>query len=371
MKTRLLFVPLLVATVATVAACGGGVTAVPAGDVALVDSTPITNAQFNATLAQAESQEKAAGQTVPQLGTPEYTTLKDQVVAYLVRNTEYAQQAAKLGIKVTPKDIDAYIKNVAKLKYGGSMKKLLAALKTGGLTLEQAQQLVLVNLTAQKIQTKVTSAAKVTTAEEMAYYNANLSTYKVPAQTTRNIEYILFKCAPTGSTTCAAAKNRAEKKLADKVEQKLQNGASFAAMAKQYSDDSSTASNGGHLCISKSGQSGSCIQTVPAFSNVGFALETGKISQPVDATSVANQGYGWFIVKALAPEKNTKAHTTPFKEAQATIEQTLLQPKQETLWSTWLANLEKNYAGKISYAAGYAPPATTAISTISTVGTTG
>ena len=52
MKTRLLFVPLLIAATAALAACGGGSAAVPADSVAVVGSTPITKAQFNAEMQQ-------------------------------------------------------------------------------------------------------------------------------------------------------------------------------------------------------------------------------------------------------------------------------------------------------------------------------
>ena len=334
MKTRLLFVLLTVATVATLAACGGGPKSVPAGDIALVDSTPITNAQFNGVLAQAESQAKSSGQPVPQIGTPQYTTLKNQIVAYLVQVSELEQQAPKLGVNVTSKDIDAFLTNLAKVKYAGSMKKLEAALKTSGLTLAQAKQEVFVNLTAQKIRTKVTSAAKVTTANEMAYYKTNLLTFAVPAEKTRDVQHILVKT----------------KSLANTLEAKLKAGASFATLAKKYSKDPGSAAQGGKFAAVEG-------KDVAPYDKVAFSAKVGTISPPVSST------YGWFIIEPLGPVKSVKAHTTPFKTAQASIKQTLISQQQQTLWSTWLAGLTKQYAGKVSYGAGYAPPATTALPT--------
>ena len=353
MKTRLLFVPLLAATVATLAACGGGSAAVPAGDVALVNSSPVTSLQFNAVLSQAEAQAKNSGQTVPAIGTPQYTALKTQIAAYLVEVAEVEQQAQKLDVKVTSKDVDTFLTKLAKDKYSGDMKKLLTTfnLTQAAISIHHHCHGIPVterladgmNLTTTKIRTKITSPAKVTSADALAYYKANISTYSVPAQSTRSVEHILVK----------------SKSLANNLENQLKGGASFATLAKKYSKDPGSAAQGGKFLATKG-------KEVPAYDDAAFSLKTGVLSAPVDATASANGSFGWFIIKALGPVKNTKAHTTTFKQAQATIEQTLLPQKQQTLWSTYLANLAKQYAGKVSYGAGYAPPPTTAITTTPT-----
>src|SRR4029077_14136604 len=103
-----------------------------------------------------EAQAKTSGQPIPTIGTPQYTALKTQIVAYLVEVAEVEQQAQKLGVTVTSKDVDKFLTDLAKSKYGGSMKKLLT---TFNLTLAQANALVLMNLTTTKIRTKVTSSA--------------------------------------------------------------------------------------------------------------------------------------------------------------------------------------------------------------------
>src|SRR5204863_6230004 len=134
--TRLLFVPLLLALVAALAACGGGSQSVPANSIAVVAGKPITLAQFNTFLAQAIAQGKAHGQPEPKPGTPQYTQLRGQVVADLVEIAEVEQQAAKEGVTETPSDVDKYIANLVKTSYNGSQTKFLAALKTQGLTMD-------------------------------------------------------------------------------------------------------------------------------------------------------------------------------------------------------------------------------------------
>ncbi len=63
MKNRLLFVPVLLALVVSLAACGGGSQNVPANAIAVVNGTPITLAQFNDFFAQAVTAAKLQGQT--------------------------------------------------------------------------------------------------------------------------------------------------------------------------------------------------------------------------------------------------------------------------------------------------------------------
>ena len=140
------------------------------------------------------------------------------------------------------------------------------------------------------------------------------------------------------------------KKLADGLEAQLKNGADFAALAKKYSKDTSSAKNGGKLTISKG-------QTVKPFEDSAFSLKTNEISAPVHST------YGWHIIQALGPV--TPAKTTPLKSVKTQIQQSLLSTKKTNVMTTWVNDLKKSFEPTIAYQAGYAP-ATTA-----TTGTTG
>src|SRR5262249_2896233 len=145
---------------------------------------------------------------------------------------------------------------------------------------------------------------------------------------TRSVEHILVK----------------QKSLAASLEQQLKNGASFAKLAKKYSKDPGSAAQGGKYLATQG-------KEVPAYDEAAFALKTGALSGLVDATSQADGGYGWFIIKALGP-----VQTPSFATEQTTIQSTLLQQKQQALWSQWLEKLAKQYQGKVSYQTNYAPP---------------
>jgi parvulin-like peptidyl-prolyl isomerase len=339
MKTRLLFLPLLIMLVASLAACGGGSQAVPADSVAVVNGVKIPHTLFQSYYDQAVAQAKLQGQQPPAIGTPQYTQLRDQVVTYLVNTEEWRQAAPKEGVSVTDKDVTQFIQNLVKTNYSGSEAKFEAFLKSQGLTMQQAREEVGVNLLTNRLQTKVTADAKVTTQEERQYFHDNPTLYPP----TRSVEHILVK----------------QKSLAESLERQLKNGASFAKLAKTYSKDTGSAAHGGKYTATQG-------KEVPAYDQAAFALKTGELSGPVDATSPADGGYGWFLIKALGPVK-----TPTFLEEQTTIQSTLLQQKQQALWSQWLEKLAKQYQGKVSYQTNYAPPTTTALSTTLATTTTG
>ena len=130
MKTRLPFLLLTLALVALLAACGGGgSTQVPADAIVQVGSTPITKASFNSLLSVACARYKAQGQPCPKVGTPTYASLRDSAVTFLVQQAELQQEADKLGVPVTQKDVEQQVEQIKKTHYQGSEKKFEDALK--------------------------------------------------------------------------------------------------------------------------------------------------------------------------------------------------------------------------------------------------
>ena len=197
--------------------------------------------------------DKANKQTPPAVGTTAYKTREDQIIAYLVQLDELTQKGAGLGVQVTDAQVQQQVAKVKKQYFKGNEKKFEAGLLGQGLTLPIYELEWRAQLLSNKIYAKVTKGVTVTAAQVTAYYNTHKAdTYTTKA--TRNVRHILVN----------------SKSLADKIETQLKNGASFAALAKKYSKDPSSAKNGGSLGSIAKGS------TVPAFDKVAFSHQDGR-----------------------------------------------------------------------------------------------
>lgn len=347
MKTRLPLMLVTLALVALLAACGGGGgnTSVSNDAVAQVGSTSITKANFTSLMAVACARYKAQSQACPKVGTDTYTQLRDQAVTFLVQQEELSQEAKKLGVSVTNADVAKQVAQIQKTYYKNNKAKFLAALKKDDISLVQLEQYNLrPNLLSSKLQAKVTSNVQVTDAAAQAYYNKNKTSFTTPE--TREVRHILVK----------------NKALAQQIETKLKNGASFASLAKKYSKDTGSAAQGGKLCVAHGGTSGACTQTVAPFDKAAFGLKTNELS-------LVHSVYGWHVIQPIGAVK--PAHTQTFPEVDAQIKANLESQQKQTAWTAWLAKMASDFKNKVSYQTGYTPAATTTAGATTPATTTG
>ncbi len=146
------------------------------------------------------------------------------------------------------------------------------------------------------------------------YYTAHQSEYTMPEQA--RARHILIKVNPgADAKTDAAAKAKAESIL-----KQIQGGASFAELAKKYSDDPGSKDSGGELGFAQRGR------MVPEFDQAIFA-------QPIGQYAIVKTQYGYHIVQV---EERQAAHTQPLSEVAPTIQATLVREKS--------AAAQENYA---------------------------
>ena len=308
-----------------VAGCGGGDRDVPDGSVAVVGDHDITKAEFDALMARARSAYKQQKRDFPTVGTPEYKTLQNQAVQYLVQQEKYRQAADDMDIKIEDKEIDRRLEQVKKQYFGSSQKEYEKNLKAQGLTEEQVRREIENQLISEKIYEKVTEDVKVTDDDIENYYEDHKKDYKVAAS--RDVRHILVS----------------SKSLANRLHTQLENGGNFAKLAKRYSKDPGSKSTGGKLTVRKG-------ETVPPFDKAAFSLKKGELSQPIKTT------YGWHIIEALSDVKPPS--TTPLKDVKEQIRQQLLQERRNKAISDWTKDLNKDFDDQIAYQVGYAPPST-------------
>jgi peptidyl-prolyl cis-trans isomerase D len=135
-------------------------------------------------------------------------------------------------------------------------------------------------------------------ADVQKFYNDNIAQFQTPEQI--RASHILLNTAGKDE---AAVRKQAEELL-----QKIKAGADFAALAKQYSDDTGSKANGGDLDYFGRGR------MVPEFETAAFALMPGQVSD------VVKSQFGFHIIKVTDKKA---AVTRPLEEVRAQIEDQL------------------------------------------------
>jgi parvulin-like peptidyl-prolyl isomerase len=335
MKRSLMLAAAALAVLTAVAAGCGDTDEVPSDAVAVVDGTPISKSTLDELLTRTKKTYAAQKRQFPKAGTPEYQSLQTQAVAFLVQREEYAREAEKLGVKVTDAQIQKKVDDVRKQYFGGDQKKFEAGLKAQAYTLEALREDARAQLVSEGIYKDITGDVKVSDAEAQKYYDDNIDRYKVAES--REVRHILVK-------------TKAE---AEKLHDELENGADFATLAKEKSQDPGSKDQGGKLTVSKG-------QTVAPFDKAAFSLDTNELSDPVKTQ------YGYHLIQPLTDVK--AGSVTPFTQVRSQIKSQLLQQKKSDAVSDWVAKVTKEYKDKVTYATGYEPPDTTATDTGTTSG---
>jgi foldase protein PrsA len=320
--------PLALVAALLLAACGGGGSSaedVPPGAIAVVGDKTVTKAEFDQLMEQQKKAAESKGQTFPQAGTPEYEAVKGSVVKGLVEEREWELEGAAMGIKVTDQELETQLKQLKEQNGLTDEQKYQAELAKAGVTDAQVRDQLRIRILSNKIFEAVTKSVNVSETDIANYYKQNSANYQQPES--RDVRHILVK---------------SESQAQDLYNQ-IKAGASFAALAKKYTQDQTSKAAGGKFTAYKG-------RTVAPFDKFVFSAKTGELSKPIETQ------FGWHIIQTLSAVK--PASETPLSQVHDPIKTTLTQQKQNTAMKNWIANLSTKYGDQIAYAPGYAPAAT-------------
>ncbi|WP_251554992.1 peptidylprolyl isomerase [Neobacillus muris] len=225
----------------------------------------------------------------------------DQMIADKI----VAAEAEKKKISISDDEVDKQI-DALKESYGGE-DMFNQMLTSNNATLDQVKKDLKDYLTIKKL---LEPQIKITDEEMKTYFEENKDSFAEPEQV--KASHILV----------------ADEATAKEVKQKLDEGADFAELAKQYSTDEGTKENGGELGYFGKGD------MVAEFEDAAFSLEVNKISDPVKTD------YGYHIIKV---EDKKEAKEANFEDNKATIKDTLLDQKLDSEYTTWLEDKKKDY----------------------------
>lgn len=258
--------------------------------VAKVDGQVITLKEYQDSFNQVKTQIESDPQYTKDIWNQNYNeqkfidVVKNSVLDNLILEKLLIKEAEKEKITATDKEItDEYNSEKA---------------TNSNVTKETAKDNVLVN----KLVDSWTKNVKVTDSEAEKYYNDNKSQFEVV-----KASHILVS----------------DEKTANEIYDKLQKGANFAELAKQYSIDTSTKDNGGELGEFTRGT------MVTEFENAAFALKPGEISKPVKTQ------YGYHIIKSEG--KTTKS----FNDVKSSIISYLENTKKQNIFNQKSEALKK------------------------------
>ena len=280
-----------------------------------------------------------------------YLLVKDRVINELIVKTLLDEEIEKRGITVTNKEVDQAIKEIVdKL---GSKEQLNALLKQNGMTNAQFKRDLKEEVKMKKL-AKELGTYNVSDAEAKKFYNDNIKKFKHPEKV--RASHILISVSPAEIEEVvksdAKNKNLDEAALKAKVEEEIKAKSAeaetkankllaeakkdmtqFAKLAKDNSDDTTSAVKGGDLGFF------AAKEMVPEFSKAAFSMKPNTISDKPVKTQ-----YGYHIIMVT---DRAAAGQDSFDKVKNNIKGYLENQKQIELIDNLTESLKKT--AKIEY----------------------
>lgn len=250
----------------------------------------------------------------------EYEGLRDQVLQFLIQAQWIQGEAADQGVKASDKEVkDSFAKQ--KKQSFPTEKEYKSFLKTSGMTQEDIDLRVKLDLLSNKIREKVTkSKGKVTDKEVQAYYDKNKARFAQPER--RDLNVVLTKT----------------KSKADEALGALRGGDSWKAVSKKYSIDQASKAAGGKLPGVTPGQQ------EKAFDAAVFKAKKGQTEGPVKTQ------FGYYVFEVT---KTTPKSQQTLKQATPTIKQLIQQEGEQKRLAEFVKKFEKKWKGRTNCREGF------------------
>ena len=250
----------------------------------------------------------------------EYDQLKREVMQFLIQAEWVQQEAADQDIKVTDAQIKKSFEDQKKQAFPND-KQYKEFLASSGMSEKDILFRVKLDQLQQKLTQKVTEDAKKVSDEDIsAYYEKNKKRFAQPER--RDLRVVLTK---------TEAK-------ADEAKKALASGQPFKKVVKQYSIDEASKSQAGLLPAVTEGQQ------EKAFDTAIFAAEKGQIEGPVKTQ------FGWYVFEV---EKVTAASQQTLEQSKETIKNLLRSQRQQKALDAFIKSFREDYKDKTDCADDY------------------
>ena len=253
------------------------------------------------------------------LGAEEVIETEKRIVDQLIDEMLVAQEADRLGIEVTPKELDMAMKDVIdrnQLTYA----QLEEALAEDGMTLEEykkelTKQMKKMRLMDQEVRSKVQVSKK----EIDKYYEEHKDEFNAPPEV--RLQQILLVIPPEATDS----EIKQVQKQAEQIRKRVDGEEDFTTLVKLYSQGPNAAA-GGDLGLFRQGE------LFPALDQAAFSLEVGQVSTVIQSPK------GFHILKLL--ERRDRKKMTE-EERSEEIDDIIYNQKVENAFKEWLKDLRK------------------------------
>jgi parvulin-like peptidyl-prolyl isomerase len=258
---------------------------------------------------------------VPAESDPQFKTLQANLLDSLIVLRLLEKYGSENNFAVTQKEVDdQYQTVVTGYASESAFEKDLVDKKISKTFLKNELKSQLLR---DKIFASVTKNITLSDAEMQKYYVDNKETlFNVPEQIRVSHILIQFNVAE-GQELTDQIKLAAHDKI-KAIQDKLNAGGDFAALAKANSEDTASAPSGGDIGYISKGQ------TVAEFENAAFALKVGEVSGIVESS------YGYHIIKVT---EHKDPYIKTFDEVKDTIKSYIENDKKTAEWEKFVYSL--------------------------------
>jgi peptidyl-prolyl cis-trans isomerase C len=269
----------------------------PEDIVAVVNGSGITRADFDGEMNRIRQSLIRVGKPP---GDSELSRIRNDALENLIDRELLYQESQKKGIKVDEATVKVQLRKLKeRFPNEAEFQNMLSRskLSEGDIKSDLRRSMAVKKFVDEQFVPKATVSEK----EIKAFYDGNPNRFKQPEQV--RASHILIKIDPRGNES---QKAEARKKI-EKVRQKVQKGADFAVLAKEFSQCPSS-SKGGDL-----GYFGRKKMAKP-FEQAAFALKPGEVSGIVETK------FGYHLIKVTDKKPET---TIPYEDIKVKLGQIL------------------------------------------------
>jgi parvulin-like peptidyl-prolyl isomerase len=262
----------------------------------------------------------------------ETLTAKLSVVDDLVTQQLLLAKAAEQKLDVTPAEVDTAFNDTKKSIPDDAFQQELTR---RGITPTELRDSLKNELLARKVITQAVGAKAAVTEQEINdFFNANRAQYNIPEEAYHLAQLVVTPVREPQQTNRRGDDATTPEAAAAKVQgllERLKNGASFAELAADYSEDPESSQRGGDLGF----------VPVSRLKQAPQALRDAVINKPAGSVTVVSQNGAHTIVLVIAHESAGQRDLSS-PEVREQITQTLRTRKEQLLRAAYLASLRND-----------------------------